>query len=310
MLDKFPGFLGYGGIIAIHANWPMYPSGIGWEIALITLGYFPKQTIFYEIDDIDRCKLLINQEPHKLNDPFDSNHYHIALWHEDLIELKEKGLIEGVIGKSNSEFEMMRFENFKKNLGNHLKLDESGNVILYTKDNPGKLRESKYYKPKSDEEDDDFVFQNCAVIPNGVSLTENGIKELTKLSNEIRLIETLTILTQPLIDIKRFDTAVREASLLVETQIKEFHKRPSLFGQKLIDFHISEIIKNNDNFYSAAIKCYRGELRTIFKFIRNDFAHNFKVLTEEQCKLILARISDTLSGFNDVVSAYFENSNT
>lgn len=310
MLDKFPGFLGYGGIIAIHANWPMYPPGIGWKIALKTIGNFPKGTIFYEIDDIDRCKLLINQEPNKLSDPFDNNHYHIAVWHEDLIELKDKGFIDGVIAKSDYEFEMIRFENFKREFGDHLKLDEDGNIILYIKDDNGKLRETKYHKPESDEDEEDFVFRNCAVIPNGVSLTESGIKELNNISKEINLIEELSALTQPLIDIKRFDTAVRDASLLVETKIKQFHKRPDLFGQKLVELHIVEVIKNNDNFNSAAIKCYRGELRTIFKFIRNDFAHNFRVLTEEQCKLILARISDTLSEFNEVINAYFEKNNT
>lgn len=309
MLDKFPGFLGYGGIIAIHANWPMYPPGIGWKIALKTFGNFPKGTFFYEVDDIDRCKLLINQDPHKLSDPFDSNYYHIAVWHEDLIELKAKGFIEGVIDKSEYEFEMIRFENFKKEFGNHLKLDEDGNIILYIKDDNGKLRETKYHKPEPDEDKEDFVFRNCAVIPREVSLTENGIKALNNLSKEINLIEELTALTQPLINIKRFDTAVRDASLLVETKIKEFHKRPDLFGQKLVDLHIGEVIKNNNNFNSAAIKCYRGELRTIFKFIRNDFAHNFRVLTEEQCKLILARISDTLSEFDEVINAYFEKNN-
>lgn len=305
MLDKFPGFLGYGGIIAIHANWPMYPPGIGWRIALKTLGNFPNGTFFYEVDDIDRCKLLINQEPSKLSDPFDSNHYHISIWHEDLIELKDKGFITGLVDKSDYEFEMIRFENLKKEFGDHLKLDESGNIILYLKDGNGKLRETKYRKPESDEDEENFALKNCAIIPNGVSLTEDGIKELNNLSKKISLIEELNTLTQPLIEIKRFDTAVRDASLLVETKIKEYHKRPDLFGQKLVELHILEVIKNNDHFNSAAIKCYRGELRTIFKFIRNDFSHNFRVLTEEQCKLILARISDTLSEFNNVINIYF-----
>jgi hypothetical protein len=47
MLDKFSGFLGYEGIIAIHANWPNYPLGIGWDVALKTLGNFPRNTEFY-----------------------------------------------------------------------------------------------------------------------------------------------------------------------------------------------------------------------------------------------------------------------
>ena len=88
MLEKFPGFLGYDGIIAIHADWPIYPSGIGWEIALRMMGNFPKGTVFYEIDDIDRCKLLINKPPTQLKDFYHKSHYQIAIWHLDLIELK------------------------------------------------------------------------------------------------------------------------------------------------------------------------------------------------------------------------------
>lgn len=306
MLKKFPGQLWYNGIIGIHADWPIYPPGIGWKVALKTLGNFPDGTIFYEVDDIDRCKLLMNKEPQKLSDPFDSNCYHIAIWHEDLVELKDKGLVEGVIDKSDYEFEMIRFENLKREIGNSLELDESGNIIFYLKNDNGEFIETKYHKPEYDK---DETLKKCAIIPNGVSLTKDGIMELSNLSKEIRLTQELNHLTQPLINIKRFDTAIREASLLVETKIKEYHKQPKLFGQKLIELHISEVIKNNDNFNSAAIKCYRGELRTIFTFIRNDFAHNFRVLTEEQCKLILARISDTLLEFNDVTNAYFKKNN-
>ena len=310
MLDKFPGFLGYGEIIAIHADWPIYPSGIGWKIALKTLGNFPNNTIFHEVDDIDRCKLLLTQDPQNLTDPFDSNLYHVAVWHEDLVELKNKGFINGVIEKNDFEFEMMRFEKFKKEFGENLKLDDNDNIILYIKDDNGILKETIYHRPQSYEVEDEFNYRNCAVIPNGVSLTESGLNELIKLSNEISLYEELKVLTQPLIKIKRFDTAIRDASLLAETKIKEFHMRPELYGQKLVELHIRDVIKNHNSFNSAVIKCYRGELRTIFKFIRNDFAHNFRVMTEEQCKLILARISDTLVEFNEVVNVYFNKNNT
>lgn len=312
MLDKFPGFLGYGGIVAIHANWPNYPPGIGWQIALKTLGNFPKGTNFYEIDDIDRCKLLINQNPTGLTDPYDIKYYHVAIWHEDLIELKKRGFINGVIEKSDYEFELIRFENLKKDFGGKLKEDEDGNIIFNVKDDNGQLREMKYNKPEPDEDEEDglFVFRNCAIIADCINLTKEGIDELIKLSNEIKLTEHLSNLTGPLIAIGRFDTAIREASLLIETTIKHFHNMPLLFGQKLIEFHIQEIIKNNDNFNSAAIKCYRGELRTIFSFIRNDFAHNFRVLTEEQCKVILSRINETLCEFEEVVNAYFKKNNT
>jgi hypothetical protein len=310
MLDQFPGLLGYGGIIAIHANWPMYPAGIGWKIALRALGNFPKGTKFYEIDDIDRCKLLINQEPNKFKDPFDYNNYQIATWHEDLIELKKKGLIKGIKEKSEYEFEIIRFENFKRTLGDGLKLDQEGNVILYIKDENGDFIESKHYKPECDEDEEKFAFRNCVIIPETISLTDKGIIELISLSKEISLSNELKNLVEPLMQIRRYDTAIRDASLLLETQIKNYHDKPKLFGQKLVDYHINEVIGNNDDFNSAAIKCYRGELRTIFKFIRNDFAHNFKILTEEQCLVILSRIDDAINEFKEVIDAYFNNNNT
>jgi len=309
MIDKFPGLLGYGGIIAIHADWPMYPSGIGWQIALRTLGNFPKGTKFYEIDDIDRCKLLVNQDPKTLKAPFDSKHYHIAIWHEDLIKLKAKGLLDGVIEKSGYEFKLVCFENFKKQLGENLKEDNEGNIILYIKDNNGQFQETKYSKPEFDEDEEDFVFRDCAIITNTINLTAKGIDELIKLSNEISFTEELNNLTEPLIKIGKFDTAIREASVLLETRIKEYHSGLDLYGQSLVDYHIEKIIKNNDNFNSAAIKCYRGELRTIFKFIRNDFAHNLKILTKEQCMVILYRISNTLDELNEVINTYFNNKN-
>lgn len=76
MLDKFPGFLGYGGIIAIHADWPNYQGGVGWEIALRELSYHPKGTSFYEIDDIDKCMLFINQDPSALEKATASRYFH------------------------------------------------------------------------------------------------------------------------------------------------------------------------------------------------------------------------------------------
>jgi hypothetical protein len=129
MIDKFPGYL--GGFTAIHADWPNYPSGSGWEIALRTFGYFPKETEFYKIDDIDTVVLFINENPKSLKDCFDYKYYHIAIWHEDLIELKRLGYIEGVNEISEFEFQLLRFENIKKDFGKNPKLDDEGNIIAY-----------------------------------------------------------------------------------------------------------------------------------------------------------------------------------
>lgn len=309
MQDNFPGFLGYGGIIAIHANWPMYPAGIGWEIALKTLGNYPKGTEFFEIDDIDRCKLLINRDPSALDDPFDSKHYQIAIWHEDLVELANRGFVSGVIEKTDFEFELYQFEKLKASFGPNVSLDDKGNLILHIRDEHGNLKESIYQKPVNNEEDEDFPYYDCVVIPKTIQITEMGLSALSEFARKSEIRHDLASLTRPLIEIQRLDTAIREASLFVETSIKEFHNRPDLFGQKLVNFHIQDIIQHNNGFNSAAIKCYRGELRTIFKFIRNDFAHNFKVVSVDQCKLILQRINDILCEFNEVIKAYYKEEN-
>lgn len=308
MLEKFPGYLGYGNIIAIHANWPIYPIGMGWQFALITLGYFPEGSKFFEISDIDKCKLLINQDPHELKDAFDSKYYHSAVWHSDLIELKQKGFIEGIEEKSRYEFELIKFENFKKEFGEQLKIDDDGNVIIYIEIN-GSLRESKYKMPTREKycefEDEYDDIRDWAVISDYFILTPKGLNELANLSQKLNLSNELFELVDPLMKINRFDAAIRDASIFLETKIKNYYHKPNLFGQKLIEYHIKEVVRNNENVNSAAIKIYRGELRAIFKFIRNDFAHNFIVLSQEQCNVILHRINEVLKEFEEVIETYF-----
>ncbi len=308
MLDRFPGTLcSDNGVIAIHADWPNYPIGNSWKAALYTLGIFPDGTTFFEIDDIDKCKLLLNRNPSEINDPYDFKYYQIAVWHEDLIELKRKGLINGIIEKSENEYLLFKFEEFKKSLGKKLKLDNEGNILLPYKDESGAVHEVEYNRPKpDDEEDEGFISKNCVIIQEPISLTTKGLQELNNICKEIKLNDELDSLIKPLVAINKFDSAIRDASILIETKIKNFHNTPEKFGQKLIDFHINEVIKGNDNFNSAAIKTYRAELRMIFNFIRNDFAHNFKVLSEEQCRIILFRVSNLLDEFNEVISVYFK----
>lgn len=306
MLEKEPGYLGYGGIIAIHANWPNYPSGIGWKIALKALGNFPRNTKFYEIDDIDRCKLLINQNPFNLKNPTNDKYYHTSIWHSDLVELHKKGFIKGIVEKSDYEFELIKFEKLKISLGDNYRQDENENLFFNIKNKDGALLELRCAKPSYDE--NHWMYRDCAIIPNAISLTNEGFQELKCLSRKFELSEKIELLTKPLLNLKRYDTAIREASLLIESSLKEFHNT-NKFGQHLIEFHINDIVKNNGDNYSAVIKCYRGELRTIFKFIRNDFAHNFKILREEQCRVILQRIDQTYNEFKEVVEVYYDKNN-
>jgi hypothetical protein len=307
MLENFPGYLGYGGIIAIHAAWPNYPSGIGLEIALEALGAYPKGTEFYEIDDIDRCKLLITENPVNRKDYYDNKYYHTAIWHEDLVKLKKNEFITGVIEKSEFEFKLIEFENFKKMLGSNAIEDSEGNLILYFKNEAGEKQESIYNKPKPEEEEEEYIDRNCVYIHEKITLTEKGYSKLKELSQNIKLAEPISDLVEPLIKLNRYDTAIREASLFLETTLKAFHKT-DLYGQNLVDYHIKDVTQNNNQNKSAAIKNYRGELRTIFKFIRNEFAHNFMILDEPQCRFLLKRINRTYYEYLEVIDAYYSKS--
>ena len=153
---------------------------------------------------------------------------------------------------------------------------------------------------------EEFEFKNFVVVTEYLSLTNKGIEELIRLSKEINYINELFDLTNSFVNMSRFDTAIREASLFLESTIKNFHNKPNLYGQQLLEYHIKQVVAKNGNFSSAAIKYYRSELRTMFNFIRNDFAHNFKVLTKEQCIVILFRLNNILMEFNEVVSVYLK----
>lgn len=60
-LEDHPGYLGFtsAGVVAIHADWPVYPVEHGWLVALASLGSFPDGTAFSPLDDIDRCLLFL-----------------------------------------------------------------------------------------------------------------------------------------------------------------------------------------------------------------------------------------------------------
>ncbi len=313
MLDKFPGLLNYGNIIAIHADWPAYPNGIGWELALLSLGNYAPKSCFYEISEIDRCTLFLSQNPSQLSNPYDSKYLHVAVWHCDLKELSVKGLVEGVAIVNKYDYEYFKFtvirrkmmSDWPKEYKDQFPEDGQGNIL--TKVNIGdELIEYKITKPRPEQyNEDELEYRDFIIVSEKFTISEAGWRMIKELSQHVNLHPDIGQLVDSFVAINRFDTAVREASLLIETSIKLFHK-VDFFGAKLIEHHINELIIHNDNFESAALKCYRNELRTLFKYIRNDFAHNFHVLSEEQCRIILFRISKVYEEFMEIKQVYYQ----
>ena len=92
-----------------------------------------------------------------------------------------------------------------------------------------------------------------------------------------------------LVALGRYDTAVRDACVLLETRLKEI-TGTTLFGQQLVEKLYADLAAS-ERYVSSHLKTLRAELRTVFKFVRNEYAHNLKQITEEQCYAILLRIS-------------------
>jgi hypothetical protein len=100
-----PGFMAYGiGFEVLHADWPAYPLGHGLRAAIATLADYPVQSYFSPVDNIDHCTLFVLGDIPEKN-PYDEKFLHVAIWDEDLIELSQLHLLDGmsVVGGSSQK---------------------------------------------------------------------------------------------------------------------------------------------------------------------------------------------------------------
>jgi hypothetical protein len=135
-LEDHPGYLGFtsAGVVLLHADWPVYPTEHGWLAALASLGSFPDRTAFSALDDIDRCLLLLadNHVANKV-DPFSEKNFHVALWHEDILELVRRGLVHGAVGVTERVHEL--------NHRRAIELDGLRHLIELLNDQMGEIKE-------------------------------------------------------------------------------------------------------------------------------------------------------------------------
>ena len=179
-----PGNLGStrGSLFTIHhADWPAYPQGENFYVALMQLTAFPPGTDFVVVDDIDRSFLLVaDVEGRKLEDLYDEKHFHIAVWHEDLLEMSSRGMVDGVGNASERKWQEEYWKRFMESL-------------------PG--GEQPYYEwegqripvsaPNFEEYEDDEDFPTHVVCPDRrLRITDGGrltlLAELRKEWTELR----------------------------------------------------------------------------------------------------------------------------
>ena len=67
------------------------------------------------------------------------------------------------------------------------------------------------------------------------------------------------------------------------------------YGQTLVGEYYKRLCLQCEYGPTAVFKILRGELRTIFNFIRNDYAHALREISDGPCRVLLDRISSVLS---------------
>lgn len=299
----------YDGLWHIADTSPIFPTGEGWLSALRTIANFPFPTKLYELEDIVGLKLLMNIPPSNIRsskgDPYDEKYYHCAVWSDDLLELHNRNMLTGIVPVTEFEFQMNKYNSLIKA---GFPEDENGDLIVMIQDPTShKFIQSKIEKPRIEKYVSEFLAEafdetirdelimeyekdnkRFVLIPDSIELTQSGHDLLIQSSQSFDIPKEVEDRIRPLIDIQYYDTAIREVAILFEFKLKQFHNTDK-FGDKLIGLHIDKCQEGNNGKLNAGIKVYRQELRTINKYIRNEFVHNLKSIDEAQFKAILFR---------------------
>jgi hypothetical protein len=314
-LDDHPGYLGYqeNGVILIHADWPMYPVGVGWQFALSSLGRFPQGTKFERIDDIDRCILfLANYSAARAVDPFHANGNHVALWHADILEAFDCGYIDGGIQRL-TEYEYQAQKRHKLREEIRESIERTGNAIpegvdpldLIGVDIDGqwkRLRMPDLSMYEEWDEDDDMPQVGTWVGFNEagwIRVTERGWMEFERLWGSAIELEALPVRVQKLMELEFYDTAIRELSVTLEVRMKLLARSTS-YGQVVVD-EVIRSLEDSGKYHSSWIKLIRADLRTCMMFVRNEFAHNVVELRRARAMAIVAQTWELLIVLNEII---------
>ncbi|THV35213.1 hypothetical protein [Glycomyces buryatensis] len=285
-IEDHPGFYGFGmsdGTIAIHADWPTYPMGGNAMDALLALAAFPEGARFTAIDDIDRAILFIGWRFDGVEDPFDRRNLHAAVWHQALLDAMDHRYISGIERISERE--------------HHRRYRAELPSPLYHKlpDGTFELLELPPLNEYDDDVDEDGNFDPSIATWVGfsspekhVEITGSGHRALVRfLASELKIPREIRKIVNILIDAGAYDTAIRETAVLVEFRIRQWCTSKN-YGIRLIN----EFIENLEasGYPHALAKILQGELRTLFSFVRNEFAHNRISLSDERGRAILARL--------------------
>jgi len=309
--DAFPGYLGYWTsdghrfIVAMHADWPVYPCPPGDGHALFDLAQFPEGVEFVPVDDIDRC-LLFEARGYGERNPKERDRYYVACWHEDLMPLAEAGLIAGMRFVTEREREIERREALRRSIADagwagpgdpldSLKFTVDGRCV------PISFLPLGAYD--GDEDDDGYVAaRNWPLILPGdkVVVTAAGWNQVNDALADAENVFPPDLSYIPdLINMGLYDTAIRDIAVTLESRLRDA-RGGEAFGQRLAEDFIRDLLDRAEQPTSLA-KIHRLRLRTFFKFIRNDYAHHRVELSHPQALAVIAHVTMILNDIQDLL---------
>lgn len=93
----------------------------------------------------------------------------------------------------------------------------------------------------------------------------------TSLATGLEIPQRAKARVQPLIDSGMYDTTVRELGVLIESRVRSL-SGSTAHGIPLVNEFLQGVATRD--LLNTGAKILRSELRTTFKFVRNEFAHN------------------------------------
>ncbi|MFI7081049.1 hypothetical protein ACIBO1_27475 [Micromonospora sp. NPDC049903] len=266
--------------------------------------------MFERIDDIDRCVLLLVKGYKRYENPYDEQAFHVAIWHDDLLEARDRGLVEGVLSLTHRQYEERKREEFLKGLRRAhgregLELPPADIIYSLQAEIDGRMLPIRV--PPLDEFDDQEDGERPNVEWLGIDesgeirLTDRGWSELDALwGDSLDVPERVRSRIGPLIGRGLYDTALREFGVLIESRMREVASS-ELYGLNLVEAVIRRL-RASGHFHDSSLKMLRGELRTAFKFVRNEFAHNVVDLPRPRAYALLGRMCHVLMEIDGVLA--------
>lgn len=270
----------------LHYNWPAYPIGEDYFETLLSFSLFPAGTDFIEIDNGDGS-ILFAAHINGLNERnlYDDKNFHIGAWHSDLLEMNNLGLITGVKSANDFELELDTWNKMVKRIGTEQLFCEFNGQIQ--KINPPSQSQD------FDNEDD---FRCFAIVPEStICLTPKAFLHVREKVSELScdFITDISPVVRSLYDLGHYEPAVRQAVVTLEDSIRRLLGSTRI-GSKLGEEFIQHL-RNEANILESSVRSYSQELRMVFRFIRNEYAHNIVQIDETGALVLLLRIYRVLS---------------